>query len=285
MSFGEVPGVNVGTIFPSRRALHDAGVHGGLITGIGRDGESIVLSGGYEDDEDLGDVVIYTGQGGRHASSGRQIADQVQEGGIEKLMEAMTRGEPIRVTRGSRLDSPFAPSSGYRYDGLFRIEDAWAERPASHGFKVFRFRLVRITTEGAESADVLGGAGAPPAAGPNRVRVIVSRVIRDTAIGKRVKKLYNYECQFCGTVLHVPGGRYAECCHIRPLGRPHNGPDELSNVLCLCPNCHLRFDYYALRLSEELLILPEGRRLNLVPSHSLSMECERFRELIATLEE
>ena len=36
--------------------------------------ESIALSGGYEDDADLGDVIIYTGQGGQE--NGRQVADQ-----------------------------------------------------------------------------------------------------------------------------------------------------------------------------------------------------------------
>ncbi|MEW2076763.1 HNH endonuclease [Streptomyces sp. NPDC013433] len=30
--------------------------------------------------------------------------------------------------------------------------------------------------------------------------------------------------------------------HIRGLGRPHYGPDELQNLLCLCANCHVLFD-------------------------------------------
>ncbi len=31
--------------------------------------------------------------------------------------------------------------------------------------------------------------------------------------------------------------------HIQPLGVPHNGPDELPNLLCLCPNHHVMFDF------------------------------------------
>ncbi|WP_406603762.1 HNH endonuclease [Neolewinella aquimaris] len=27
-----------------------------------------------------------------------------------------------------------------------------------------------------------------------------------------------------------------------PLGAPHNGPEDLSNLLCLCPNYHVKFD-------------------------------------------
>lgn len=38
--------------------------------------QSIVVSGGYEDDEDLGNLIIYTGQGGRDPASGRQVADR-----------------------------------------------------------------------------------------------------------------------------------------------------------------------------------------------------------------
>jgi putative restriction endonuclease len=43
------------------------------MSGIVPHGSSIVLSGGYVDDEDLGDMIIYTGEGGRDAATGRQI--------------------------------------------------------------------------------------------------------------------------------------------------------------------------------------------------------------------
>jgi len=59
---GEIPEVPVGTIFESRRSLHDAGIHRGLQQGIGAGGESIVLSGGYIDDVDDDDTIIYTGE-------------------------------------------------------------------------------------------------------------------------------------------------------------------------------------------------------------------------------
>ena len=44
--------------------------------GIASHGSSIVLSGDYVDDEDMGDVIIYTGEGGRDPNTGRQVADQ-----------------------------------------------------------------------------------------------------------------------------------------------------------------------------------------------------------------
>ena len=80
MTIGDLPGVAPGTIFPSRAELAAAGIHRAPqagITGAAEQGaESIVLSGGYPDDRDEGDVIIYTGHGGRDPASGRQIADQ-----------------------------------------------------------------------------------------------------------------------------------------------------------------------------------------------------------------
>jgi hypothetical protein len=73
---GDVGGIDVGTTFQNRKALCEARVHNMTMHGISTDGLSIVLSGGYVDDVDDGDEVIYTGEGGRDSKSGRQIADQ-----------------------------------------------------------------------------------------------------------------------------------------------------------------------------------------------------------------
>ena len=58
-TFGHCPGVEVGESFPDRRTVSQTGVHRPLqagISGSGSEGaDSIVLSGGYEDDHDLGE--------------------------------------------------------------------------------------------------------------------------------------------------------------------------------------------------------------------------------------
>ena len=64
---GEVPGLEAGNTYPNRKALHSARVHNMLMHGISTDGLSIVMSGGYVDDLDEGDQVIYTGEGGRRS--------------------------------------------------------------------------------------------------------------------------------------------------------------------------------------------------------------------------
>lgn len=81
---------------------------------------------------------------------------------------------------------------------------------------------------------------------PPRVLTTTSRIIRDTALAQRVKALHENKCQIrgCDYTIVLPDGRgYAEGHHIRPLGEPHNGPDVMANILCVCPNHHAELDY------------------------------------------
>ncbi|OLR90257.1 hypothetical protein BJP25_01510 [Actinokineospora bangkokensis] len=66
--------------------------------------------------------------------------------------------------------------------------------------------------------------------------------------------MYDDRCQVCGTRLDLLGRGYSEAAHIRGLGAPHDGEDAVENMLCLCPNCHTRFDGFALAIDEELFI-------------------------------
>lgn len=71
-TFGNIPGVPVGTTFKTYAEMNAAQVHRSTMGGISGSGkvgaDSIVISGGYEDDLDQGDVIVYTGQGGRNES-------------------------------------------------------------------------------------------------------------------------------------------------------------------------------------------------------------------------
>lgn len=111
------------------------------ISGSEKEGaDSIVLSGGYEDDEDLGDEIVYTGHGGRDSESGKQVAHQHLTRGNLALAHSSINGLPVRVIRGVNLDSPYAPRSGYRYDGLYIVDDYWQELGKS-SFRIWRYRL------------------------------------------------------------------------------------------------------------------------------------------------
>lgn len=239
-TYGEVPGYPVGSTFQSRAELSTTGVHRPTQGGIsgGHDGaDSIVVSGGYVDDQDFGEQLIYSGQGGRDPNTGAQVANQQLTRGNAGLARSQLDGHPVRVVRGAGGDPHYSPPTGYRYDGLFRIVDHWHE-PGQAGFRVWRFRLVTL-----ESSDV-PPTEAPPGdqATPGRTPATIQRLVRNTSLATGAKELHDYTCQVCGIRHITPAGPYAEGAHIRALGRPHDGPDELSNILCLCPNDHLLFD-------------------------------------------
>jgi len=269
--FGPVPGIAPGHEFGNRLELWGAGVHRQTQAGIssrqGEGAESIVLSGGYEDDEDLGAVIIYTGRGGRSAETTQQVADQTLTGANRELARNIVLGLPVRVTRKVTE----AGRTFYRYAGLYRIVRHWAEAGKS-GHRVWRFRLEALPeqSETAEPAaavstqamlvEASSEAQEPAAAyGPApRRETTTLRLVRDTAITRQVKALHDYCCQACGVRLGSAAGPYAEAAHIRPLGAPHHGPDVLANVLCLCPNHHVLFDLGSFAVADNgaLLGLP-----------------------------
>lgn len=97
-----------------------------------------------------------------------------------------------------------------------------------------------------------------------RRRVELNLIYRNPEFVKWIKSIYQDICQVCGVGIEIPGGRkYSEVHHIRPLGKPHDGPDETQNMLCVCPNCHARLDYGAIQLRTQAL-----KKLD--PAHKLS---------------
>ncbi len=274
---GDIPGVEVGTVFASRRDIAAAGIHRAIqagITGTGATGaESIVVSGGYEDDRDNGWEILYTGHGGRD-ESGRQIADQNFEApGNAALLTSCLSGAPVRVVRGAHRGSAHAPQNGYRYDGLFRVERAWRERGLSNRL-ICRFTMVVFdagpVTGYTDPEPNAPGTGSAPAGTdtPDRRASTVQRLVRSIQIADYVKKLYEHTCQACGTRLVIGSRAYSEGAHIRALGRPHNGPDRPANMLCLCPNCHVLFDNGALLIDDDWAITINGDTTGVLRVHT-----------------
>ena len=114
---------------------------------------------------------------------------------------------------------------------------------------------------------------------------------RDRREAAALKQRYNNACMFCGTQLQVAKDRfYSEAAHIRGLGKPDNGPDNRSNMLVLCPNHHIQFDWGVLRLhkvsdhyqikSKAVADPLDGKKITLI--HSIDDDCvkshhERFK--------
>ncbi|MGP9664897.1 HNH endonuclease [Halomonas sp. AOP22-C1-8] len=107
---------------------------------------------------------------------------------------------------------------------------------------------------------------------PGRKSVLISRVVRDTKVSREIKKLYSHVCQVCNTPLETLSGAYAEGAHIIPLGKPHDGSDIASNILCLCPNHHVLFDSFSFSISDSGDLIGLEGVLHLKQGHSISNE-------------
>jgi hypothetical protein len=90
----------------------------------------------------------------------------------------------------------------------------------------------------------------------------ISEFSRDQRLVTRVKELYDSQCQVCGVRLLLPSGQaYAEAHHIKGLAE--GGPDALSNLLCICANCHARLDLKAVELRmDRLHVIADNHGLN-----------------------
>ena len=145
--FGHIPGYPVGSRFEFRAELAEAGVHryrqAGISGSASEGADSIVLSGGYEDDLDNGDEIVYTGHGGRDQETNKQIADQNFSRWNRALAYSSLNGLPVRVVRGAGHDLSYSPSTGYRYDGLYLVDDYWHETGRS-GYRIWRYRLIKL---------------------------------------------------------------------------------------------------------------------------------------------
>ncbi|OVA11306.1 SET domain [Macleaya cordata] len=154
---GPVAGVEVGDEFHYRVELAIVGLHRpfqGGIDYLNKGGRvlatSIVASGGYADDMDSTDVLVYCGQGGNPMGVDKQAEDQKLERGNLALKNSMDDKSPVRVVRGFKetkgsdsLDARGKMVATYTYDGVYLVERYWQER-GRYGNNVFMFQLRRI---------------------------------------------------------------------------------------------------------------------------------------------
>ncbi|KAH8828058.1 PUA-like domain-containing protein [Flagelloscypha sp. PMI_526] len=157
-TYGSIPDVEVGTWWQGRPACSADAIHAPWVAGIapGPEGAySVAMSGGYDDDVDLGYAFTYTGSGGRdlkgtaenrkNLRTAPQSSDQNFENTFNKsLKKSCETKKPVRVIRGYKLPSRYAPSEGYRYDGLYTVEKAWIEQGIGIKFKVCKFAFKRL---------------------------------------------------------------------------------------------------------------------------------------------
>ncbi|KAL4558001.1 hypothetical protein LXL04_036197 [Taraxacum kok-saghyz] len=150
---GPVPGVEIGDIFFFRFEMCLVGLHAPSMAGIDYMGVkisgdevplavSIVSAGGYEDDGDDADVLIYSGQGGAQRKDKPNSDQQLVRGNLA-LEKSLHRGNEVRVIRGFK-DCQHTTGKVYVYDGLYKIHESWIEKGKS-GCNVFKYKLIRVS--------------------------------------------------------------------------------------------------------------------------------------------
>jgi predicted restriction endonuclease len=110
-----------------------------------------------------------------------------------------------------------------------------------------------------------------------KVYISIHKLARDVKLAVNLKELYNHQCQVCSIQLRVANGYKSEAHHIQPYNESHKGDDCWSNMLVVCPNCHLQFDelYYAIEPNTLVIHCFDetnvfhGSKIQLQPGHQL----------------
>ncbi|MER5931311.1 YDG/SRA domain-containing protein [Streptomyces sp. NPDC002054] len=306
---GHIEGVVPGRRLRRRKDVFAASLHGDMQRGISQlkdaDGahvsDAIVLNGGYIDDDDEWHRIIYTGASPQverdpttKALTKSQRWDYRDNAALRRSYD---RGHPIRILRGSEGDRRYSPSDGYRYDGLYAItavRTALSKVPSLTGepIQICQFELERLPTPAQEltpleitAAEAFGFGDEEKF--PATRTTQVQRMVRDAAAARRIKDLYGGQCQTCGIRLTGADAKpYSEGAHLKPLAAPHRGPDVERNILCLCPNCHVRLDLGVISFTDDWSVIerrPEGTapttlpKLLLKKGHGLHSSYARYQ--------
>ena len=125
---------------------------------------------------------------------------------------------------------------------------------------------------------------------PDKVKSVVTRIVRDTSASSDLKRLYDFRCQICGWRMERGEDRFLiEVHHVRPLGGEHNGMDASANMMVLCPNHHAMFDYGIPEFISPTEIQIGVERSHLISRHQLApdvvnyhnLNCRQRRQLVS----
>ena len=176
----------------------------------------------------------------------RLIRDAFHKDRSTRISTLRTRAVNIVSRRGVDSKTVFAhlvgkniPSkiSAREFDELLK---AWLE---NNSMKLKEWYLRDVDNQDKRSIDSFFGhpqvldtpratdLNDPPEAA--RIETTIYRILRDTALSREVKIAHNFKCQLCSMTIQLGDGNYyAEAHHVKPLGRPYNGPDTIDNIIC-----------------------------------------------------
>jgi predicted restriction endonuclease len=171
---------------------------------------------------------------------------------------------------------------------LFGVSEGWLNERIDGAADMFLKKEdvgFEATEESAQERKAIEKGKEPlqpsPGSPAQRRQKQIEQLIRRGDNKRFIQTLYGGQCQISGVVLRLAGGGFTvDCAHIRPLGTPHNGPDDVNNMLSLSPNVHRLLDRGCIRVDPQTLSiqllhgndLPHLPKLLLKQSHSLARE-------------
>ncbi|KAL3692173.1 hypothetical protein R1sor_005824 [Riccia sorocarpa] len=176
---GECPGVRVGDCFTYRIEMAIIGLHRTVQAGIAAipaqyNPYGVPIAGSivmnvhdnytYKDDKDMGDRVIYSGQGGLATDKSRTYTDQKPLRGNAALLNSEKYRLPVRLIRGYKMHGT-STGSLFSYDGLYRVIDH-EYRTGVNGNQVYLFHLVRLPDQAPMKRPCVSSLLYPAAVGP-----------------------------------------------------------------------------------------------------------------------
>jgi len=136
-------------------------------------------------------------------------------------------------------------------------------------------------SEGERRAAEHGAQPPPPRGETQRRETLIQQIIRRGENRRFLQTVYSGACQLSGVKLVMPDGSFSiDCAHIRPLGAPHCGEDDVSNMFSLSPTMHRLFDRGCIRIDPQTLAikllhgnnLPHLKRVLIRGNHALRRE-------------
>lgn len=110
---------------------------------------------------------------------------------------------------------------------------------------------------------------------PHRRSIQSMQFVRDSNMVKKIKQEVQHKCQICNHTIAVGNGvYYSQGHHLRPLGNDHNGTDDEDNIIILCPNHHIEFDYGLLAIDTTSLTVIHINKSN--PHHGKELAYKRY---------
>ncbi|KAL7289698.1 hypothetical protein TKK_0016421 [Trichogramma kaykai] len=154
---GPIKGIEESMEWSGRGDLAASKVHTPTQPGISGDSiqgaNSIVLSGGYEEDIDMGNVIFYTGAGSTNAHQTLTRGNKALTINCKDpfminkatISSDYRNGVPLRVVRLIKYPHETKPNTWkefYRYDGIFRVYGYWP-LIGNQGFWIWHFCLIK----------------------------------------------------------------------------------------------------------------------------------------------